>query len=97
MVVSLVSDSTGRPPMFHLANGSVHVGLTDSSGVVSMLEPTWARHRIEQTRSGVPRLVKRIEPKLRQARIDGRSEEEYNDLMMLFDHSGGAWRDELLY
>ena len=56
-----------------------------------------ARHRIEQTRSGVPRLVKRIEPKLRQARIDGRSEEEYNDLMMLFDHSGGARRDELLY
>jgi hypothetical protein len=43
MVVSLVSDSTGRLPMFHLANGSVHVGLTDSSGVVSMLEPILGR------------------------------------------------------
>ena len=30
----LVADSTGRLPMFYLANGSVHVRLTDSGGVV---------------------------------------------------------------
>jgi microcystin-dependent protein len=30
----LVADATGRLPMFYLANGSVHVRLTDPSGVV---------------------------------------------------------------
>jgi hypothetical protein len=30
----LVADSTGRLPMFYLANGSVHVRLTDAGGVV---------------------------------------------------------------
>jgi hypothetical protein len=87
----LVADSTGRLPMFYLANGSVHVRLTDSGGVVifdypTMLEPILGRAiGLTLTRSVGLRLVKRIEPKLRQARIDGMSQEEYKDVMTLVE------------
>jgi len=30
----LVADATGRIPMFYLANGTVHIRLTDASGTV---------------------------------------------------------------
>lgn len=36
----LAADSTGRIPMFYLANGQVHVRLTDSTGVVIFDYPT---------------------------------------------------------
>jgi len=36
----LAADSTGRIPMFYLANGQVHVRLTDASGVVIFDYPT---------------------------------------------------------
>jgi len=36
----LVADGTGRIPMFYLANGAVHVRLTDSMGVVQFDYPT---------------------------------------------------------
>lgn len=36
----LVADATGRIPMFYLADGSVHVRLTDSTGVVIFDYPT---------------------------------------------------------
>src|SRR5262245_12583154 len=36
----LVADATGRLPMFYLANGSVHVSLTDAAGEVIFYYPT---------------------------------------------------------